>query len=252
VTVILQETDGPVAWVWLNRPGRLNAIDANMLSGLRSAFEELGQSDQVRAIVLAAHGPTFSAGFDLEWMLSPERESDKGGTDGVYAAYEAVESCRKPVIAAIQGAAVGGGLLLALAADIRLASDTASFLAPEVRISLFPALGLVPKLAHAVGVGAAKRMLLTGDSVSAAEALRMGLVEGVVPIGELVTRVRALAEGIAAHPPFAVQQTKAAFVHMNRPTYRAWEQEQFEACWQLPERDASMRAFLEGRNRNRS
>jgi len=243
MSAVLQEVEGPVAWVWLNRPHRLNAIDGTMLSGLLSTFEALGQSESVRAIILAAHGPAFSAGFDLEWMVGQEAEMVAAGLDGVYAVYEAVELCPKPVIASIQGAVVGGGLLLALAADIRLASDAASFLAPEVRISLFPALGLVPKL---------ERVVVTGDALSAAEALRVGLVEVVVPAGELVTRVRTLAEGIAAHPPFAVQQTKAAFARLNRPDYGAWEKAQWDACWQLPERAAGMRAFLERGSRDRA
>ncbi len=244
VGVVLQEIKGAVAWVWLNRPHRLNAIDETMLAELRSVFESLDQSETVRAIVLAARGPAFSAGFDVTWMAEQDAEAIADGLDGVRAVYETIESCARPLIAAVHGAAMGGGLLLALVADCRLASDTASFGAPEVKIGLFPSLSLVPRLERAVGVGAARRMVLTGDPVGASEALRIGLVERVVPAERLFAKAQSLADRLAALPPTAVQLSKAAFAAARRPDYAAWEKEQFAVCWQSPEREAAMRAFL--------
>ena len=242
--VVLQEIKESVAWVWLNRPRRLNAIDETMLAELRSAFEGLEQSETVRAVVLAGHGPAFSAGFDVAWMAGQDAETMADGLDGVRAVYEVIESCAQPLIAAVHGAAMGGGLLLALVADCRLASDTARFGAPEVKIGLFPSLNLVPRLERAVGVGAAKRMVLTGDSLDASESLRIRLVERVVPAEKLFDTAQSLAEQIAALPPSAVQLSKAAFAAARRPGYAAWEKVQFAACWRSPEREAAMRAFL--------
>jgi enoyl-CoA hydratase/carnithine racemase len=252
MSAVLQETEGAVAWVWLNRPERLNVIDEDVLSGLQSAFRALSEAEPVRVIVLSAKGSAFSGGFDLERMLAHDAASAQAAMAGIYAAYDAVVSCPKPVIAAIPGVAAGGGLLLALAADIRLAADGAAFLAPEVRVGLFPALGLVPLLERTVGVGAARRMLLTGGTVGPRDALRIGLVDELVPTDDLASRARDVAAGIAALPAFAVRQTKAAFSRTGRPDYAEWERAQLAACWVLPERAAAMRAFLERGKRGRS
>jgi enoyl-CoA hydratase/carnithine racemase len=242
--VVLLEMKGPVAWVWLNRPRRLNAIDEALLAELGSAFETACRSAEVRAIVLAAHGLVFSAGFDIEWMVEKDAGTMVEGLDEVCALYDAIESCAKPVIAAVQGAAMGGGLLLALVADYCLASESAAFGTPEVKVGMLPALQLVPRLVRAVGIGAAKRLLLSGDPLDAREAQRIGLAQRVVPAESLISEAQRLAEQIARFPPAAVQSTKAAFAAAQMPGYSEWEKAQFATCWQLPERQAAMRAFL--------
>jgi enoyl-CoA hydratase/carnithine racemase len=222
----------------------MNAIDDTMLSELHSAFEKLGRSDAIKAVVLAGHGRAFSAGFDLGWLVDLEAKTIEEGMDGTSALFEVVQSCAQPLIAAVHGAAMGAGLLLALAADIRLASEAASFAAPEVKIGLFPALALVPRLERTVGLSAAKRLLLTGDSISGREAERIGLVDSILPADGLHAETQAFAERLASLPPTAVQLTKAAFAAVRRPGYAEWENEQFATCWRLPEREAAMRAFL--------
>jgi enoyl-CoA hydratase/carnithine racemase len=245
-TIVL-ETRGPVAWVWLNQPRRLNALNETTLAELRQAFEQADQDETVRAVVLAARGFAFCAGFDVGWMAGLEAETVAREIGGVEAVYDAVESCTRPVIAAVHGAAAGGGLLLALVADLRLASEQASFSVPEVKIGIFPSLGLVPRLERVVGLGAAKRLVLTGDAVNATEALAMGLVERVLPGESLYPEAQALAEHLAGLPAVATQVAKAAFAAARRPAYTEWEREQFAACWARPEREAAMRAFRKGR-----
>jgi enoyl-CoA hydratase/carnithine racemase len=241
------ETRGPVTWVWLNRPRQLNAMDRTMLDELREAFDGIRQDDSVRAVVLAGRGAAFSAGFDVAWMAGQDTESIVGGLAGVEAVYDTIESCPKPVIAAAHGAVMGGGLLLALVADLRLAADEASLGAPEVKIGIWPNLRLIPRLERLVGLGAAKRIVLTGEPVDAAAALRIGLVEWVAAGEDLYGEAQALAARLASLPAGAVQASKAAFAAAHQPGYVEWERAEFAACWARPERGAAMRAFLEGR-----
>jgi enoyl-CoA hydratase len=134
---------------------------------------------------------------------------------------------------------------LALVADLRLADETANLGVPEVKIGIFPNLALVPRLARVVGLGAAKRLVLTGEPVDVGEAQRLGLVEQVLPAGELPAEAQALAGHLAGLPAGAVRAAKAAFAAARRPDYVAWEREAFAACWADPQREAAMRAFLQ-------
>ncbi len=244
---LLLERKGPVVWVWLNRPRRLNAMNDTLLAELQGTFEELERDRAVRAIVLAGQGPVFSAGFDITWLAGQDAKTVSRELPAVEAVYSAIESCAKPVIAAVQGAAMGGGLLLVLVADLCLAAEGASFGAPEVKIGIFPNLRLIPRLERLVGLRAAKRMVLTGDPLEAGAALSLGLVDRIVPAEALHTEAQALAEQLAGLPPLAVQAAKMAFAAASRPDYGAWEREQFAACWAQPEREAAMRAFPSSR-----
>lgn len=239
--------DGPVAWVWLNQPQRLNAIRQATLDELGQTFETLSRDESIRAVVLAARGLTFSAGFDVSWMVGLTSESVAGGLDEVRALYDRIETCALPLIAVVDGAALGGGLLLALVSDFRLASERASFGAPEVKIGIFPSLGVVPRLERLVGLATAKRMVLTGESIDALEAQRVGLVDLIVPSEKVNGEAQSLAERLAALLPGAVKMCKAAFNAARHPGYGAWEKDQFAACWAGPEREKAMRAFLQGK-----
>jgi enoyl-CoA hydratase/carnithine racemase len=238
------QIEGPVAWVWLNQPQRLNAINQTMLDELRQTFPELDRNDAVRVVVLSGRGPAFSAGFDVSFMAGLTAETVASGLDGTRAVFDAIEECSKPIIAAMHGAAMGGGLLLALVSDFRLASDRASFGAPEVKIGIFPSLNLIPRLERIVGLGATKKLVLTGEPIDAIEAHRVGLVELIVPAELLDVEAQKLAERMASLPLAAVQLAKKAFAAARRPGYATWEQEQFVVGWTTPEREAAMRAFL--------
>jgi len=238
------QTKGPVAWVWLNQPHRLNVINPTTLQELRQTFEELGRTESVRVIVLAARGSIFSAGFDVSSMVELTPQTVARDLDDVGAVYDAIENCSKPAIAAIDGPAMGGGLLLALVADFRLASERASFGAPEVKIGIFPSLNLIPRLERLVGLGAAKRMVLTGGSIDAAEAHRIGLVNRMSSAEMLYAEAQTLVERLATLPPLALRLCKAAFHAARLPNYSVWEKEQFAACWASPDREPAMRAFL--------
>jgi enoyl-CoA hydratase/carnithine racemase len=238
------ERKGPVAWVWLNRPRRLNAMNPAVFGELQQTFEALEGDGEIRAIVLAGRGQAFSAGFDVAWMLGLKPETVAQDIDSVHALYDGIEACAKPLIVAVHGPAIGGGLLLALVADFVLASEGASFGAPEVKLGFFPPLELIPRLERRVGLGAAKRIVLTGELFDAAEAQRMRLVERVVESDGLYEEAQEWAERLVALPPTGVQLAKQAFVAAQREGYRTWETAQLATCWTAPDRAAAMEAFL--------
>jgi enoyl-CoA hydratase/carnithine racemase len=249
VETLLLERNGSVAWVWLNRRRQLNAINETTLAELHQTFDALGRDESVRSIVLAARGFAFSAGFDVAWMAGQDAETVARGLPTVETTYDTIETCAKPVIAAVHAAAMGGGLLLTLVADFCLAAEGATFGAPEVKLGIFPNLRLVPRLERVVGLRAAKRLVIGGEPVDAAEALAMGLVDRVLPSDRLKAEAQALAEQLAALPPAAVQSAKGAFVAGQGTDFVTWEREQFVACWANPEREAIMQALLNRRSR---
>ncbi|MEV4564511.1 enoyl-CoA hydratase/isomerase family protein [Nonomuraea sp. NPDC049419] len=204
---VLIDVDGPVAVVTLNRPAKLNAITPDMAAALRACLTRVDADPQIRVAVLTGAGErSFCVGSDI-------RELDEYATPwefrnrGDYG--DAVRALRKPIIAAINGYAYGGGLELALACDIRLASETATFAAPEIKLGWIGGSGQSALLAHAVGPSNAATMLLTGDPIDATRALSWGLVTEVYPPGALAAAAKELAATIAGRPPIAAQTAKA-------------------------------------------
>ncbi|MBT2229282.1 enoyl-CoA hydratase/isomerase family protein [Nonomuraea sp. NEAU-A123] len=204
---VLLDVDGPVAVITLNRPAKLNAITPEMAGALRACLDRVDTDPGIRVAVLTGAGErSFCVGSDI-------RELDAYATPwefrnrGDYG--DAVRALRKPIIAAVNGYAYGGGLELAMACDIRLAASTATFAAPEIKLGWIGGSGQSALLAHAVGPGNAAVMLLTGDPIDAARARDWGLVTEVLPPDKLLPAVRELAGKIAARPPIAAQTAKA-------------------------------------------
>jgi enoyl-CoA hydratase/carnithine racemase len=203
-TVHLQ-ADGQVAVLTLDRPAKLNALTSEMTAQLHRHVETVNESADVRVVVVTGTGRAFCAGSDIA-------ELDKYSTPwefGLRKDYgDVLRALRKPVIAAVNGYALGGGLELALACDIRLAAETASFAAPEIKLGWIGGSGQSALLAHAVGPSNAAIMLLTGDPVDAATAQRWGLVSELLPPDGLLPRARELAAVIASRAPLAAQTAK--------------------------------------------
>ena len=198
------ERDGAIATVTVTRPKVLNALNVATVAALHAAIDELAQNDTVRVIILTGSGDrAFIAGADIRELapLTPV-EAEALARRG-QALCHAIEQMGKPVIAAINGFALGGGCELAMACTIRIAADTARLGQPEIKLGLVPGYGGTQRLARLVGRGRALELMLTGDPVDAAEAHRIGLVNRVVPAAELVREARALAETIAKRAPIA-------------------------------------------------
>jgi len=202
---LLYERASAVATVTLNRPDVLNALNAAMFDELEAVFAELAADTGVRVALLTGAGErAFAAGADIRGLVETDAVSGQRVSERGQQVMSQIERCGKPVIACVNGVALGGGCELAMACTLRIAGDKAKLGMPEVRLGLIPGYGGTHRLPRLVGRGAALQMMLTGAIVAAEEALRLGLVQEVVPAAELMPRARAVAETIAAMAPLAV------------------------------------------------
>ena len=203
---LLLERDGGVATVTINRPRVLNALNVQTLGELRRALVDLKQDDGARVVILTGAGEkSFIAGADINELAV---QTPAGGRDLATAGQQVldlIENLGKPVIAAINGYALGGGCELAMACTIRIAADTAKLGQPEINLGIIPGYAGTQRLSRLVGRGRALELLLTGEPVSAAEAYRLGLVNRVVPAADLLAHVRTLAAALATKAPVAVR-----------------------------------------------
>jgi methylglutaconyl-CoA hydratase len=200
----------------MNRPAVFNAFDETLIAELDEAFALLGGDASVRAIVLAGAGKHFSAGADLQWMqrAAAASQSDNLADARRFSAMLArIAECPKPTLARVQGAALGGGLGLVAACDMAVASEAASFSASEARLGILPAV-IGPYLVNAVGLREARRLALTASRIAADEALRLGLVQRVVPADALDTAVDALAADLLAAGPQAQAEIKQLYARL--------------------------------------
>ena len=202
---LLLERDGAVAIVTLNRPKVLNALNNQTLAELSACMASLKADEGVRAIILTGSGEkSFVAGADINELATQSPVEGQTHARRGQLILDAIEQLGKPVIAAINGFALGGGCELAMACTIRLAADSARFGQPELNLGLMPGYAGSQRLPRLVGKGIAMEMLLTGDMVGAQRAYEIGLVNRVVPAAELMTEARALAQTLAAKAPIAV------------------------------------------------
>lgn len=242
--------NGAIATVTLNRPAALNAFDEDQLTSLLDILDTLRQDRAVRCMILTGAGDrAFAAGADIKRMqaMTPG-EFARFGRLGQRAAM-AIESLPQPSIAAVNGFALGGGCELALACDIRLASENAVFGQPEVMLGIPPGWGGSQRLPRLVGSGVAAELILTGSRITSAEALRIGLVNAVYPADRLLSEAVTLAGKIAANSPRAVRAAKAAIGAAFGETARglALEAELFSACFGTADQREGMAAFVEKR-----
>lgn len=206
------ERDGALAVVTLNRPQVLNALNAELLQKLSAALKELNADPSVRAIIITGAGSkAFAAGADigeLNALRSAFQGADKARTG--QAVTLQIERMKKPVIMAVNGYALGGGCELAMSGDIIVASENAKFAQPEVNLGLMPGYGGSQRTTRLVGKGMAMYMCLTGETIDASEALRIGLVQKVFPQASLLDEAKKIAQTIAGKAPLAIEGTKRA------------------------------------------
>ncbi|TSE20831.1 Enoyl-CoA-hydratase [Tepidimonas alkaliphilus] len=201
---------GARATVTLARPQLRNAFNDELIAALTAAFAELGARADVRVIVLAAEGPAFCAGADLNWMRRMAdygRDENLADAGRLAAMLRTIHACPKPTIARVHGDAYAGGVGLVAACDLAVAAETAGFCLSEVKLGLIPAT-IGPYVVRAMGARAARRYMLTAERFDAAEARRIGLVHEVVPAGQLDERVGQLADQLAANGPQALAACK--------------------------------------------
>lgn len=203
-TLLLERSDS-IAVVTLNRPKVMNALNRTLFAELDDVFASLAKDPAVRVIILTGAGEkAFAAGADIGELASLSAAEGHELARRGQEVFRKIETCGKPVIAAIQGFALGGGCELAMACTLRIAGESARLGQPEVKLGLLPGYGGTQRLPRLVGKSAALKLLLTGDMVGAEEAFRIGLVDEVVPAEALMSRAETLARAIAQQAPLAV------------------------------------------------
>jgi enoyl-CoA hydratase len=245
------EKRNQIAFLTSARPKVLNALNAATMHDLALAFQAVQQDDDIRAAILTGEGEkAFVAGADITELAPLDAIAAAALAARGQAVFALIETCGKPVIAAVNGFALGAGCELALACSLRLAADTARFGQPETKLGLIPGYGGTQRLPRLIGKGRALQILLTGEMIDAAEALRIGLVNEVVPVAQLLSRAEAVAAKIIANGPLAVRHCLEA-VHrgMEMPLVQALAHEAalFALCCSTQDKSEGTRAFLEKR-----
>ncbi len=246
--VLLERPTETVAVLRLNRPEARNALNGATREQLAEHFTQLGNDDVTRCIILTGSEKIFAAGADLRDMV--DRTPVEMFARRSERLWRPIADCPKPVIAAVNGFALGGGCELAMHADIIIAGEGASFGQPEVRVGIMPGAGGTQRLVRAVGKFRAMKILMTGEPVPARDALAMGLVSEVVPDAEVFARALAMANTIASMPPLAVMQIKEAVLGGEDSSLQAGlalERKAFQLLFASADQKEGLRAFLEKR-----
>jgi enoyl-CoA hydratase len=208
---VLFEKKNSIAYVTVNRPKVLNALNMATMEDLRVAFHDIKNDASVRVVIITGAGEkAFIAGADIGELAKHDPVSAKAYTHRGQSVLNLIENLGKPVIACINGFALGGGCEIAMACTIRLASENAKLGQPEVKLGIIPGYGGTQRLPRLVGKGLAMQLVLTGEMISAQEAHRIGLVNEIVAAAELIPRAEAIAQKIIANAPLAVQYTMEA------------------------------------------
>ena len=251
MSVVLREDRGGTVLLTLNRPDKLNALNAELLSTLEAILRELSESAAVRAVVITGAGEkAFAAGADIAAMQTMTAAQARTFAGLGHAVGRAMESAAFPVIGAVNGFALGGGCELALACDFLYASDRAKFGQPEVNLGVIPGFGGTQRLARRVGIARARELCFTGNLIGAEEALRIGLVNAVVPGAELLDHALAVASTIAQKGPLAVAQAKRVLQQgegVPLAVANELEVQAFAALFGSDDQREGMQAFVEKR-----
>jgi len=250
MSFVKYEQEGAVAILTIERPEALNALNSQVLSDLDEAISKVEAADDVFAVILTGAGRSFVAGADIGEMVNfSARDGKKFGVHGG-GVFLRLENMSKPVIAAVNGFALGGGCELAMSCDIRLASEKAKFGQPEVGLGITPGFGGTQRLPRIVGISKAMELILTGKTIGAAEAKAIGLVSEVYPPEELMDKAMEMAKAICANAPIAVAESKRCIrmgMQTDIATGSAFEAEAFGVTCGTEDKNEGMGAFLEKR-----
>ena len=237
-----------VALIELNRPKELNALSRDLMLEIRDALRELDEDDNVRVIILTGGQKVFAAGADIKQMASATA-MDMLNIDQ-FSTWDGIRKTKKPIIAAVSGFALGGGCELAMTCDMIIASDTAKFGQPEIKIGTMPGAGGTQRLTRAVGKVMAMELVLTGKFISAEEALQAGLINRIVPVELLLDETLKLAQLIAAQSPVAIKLAKEAVNNAFNSTLDEgliFERKNFYLTFASEDQKEGMAAFVEKR-----
>ncbi len=238
-----------IALIELNRPKELNALNRQLMLEIRDALRELDEDDNVRVIILTGGQKVFAAGADIKQMADATA-IDMLNIDQ-FSTWDQIKKTRKPIIAAVSGFALGGGCELAMTCDMIMASETARFGQPEIKIGTMPGAGGTQRLTRAVGKAMAMELVLTGKFISAQEALAAGLINRIVPVELLLDETLKLAREIAKQSPIAIKLAKEAVNNAFNSTLDeglVFERKNFYLTFASQDQKEGMAAFVEKRN----
>lgn len=248
---VLYEKKGAIAYVTLNRPKVLNALNQQTWEDLRAAFEDARDDTAVRGVILTGAGDkAFIAGEDISELANVTAVEAQNSSSYGQAVLDLIEDLGKPVVAAVNGFALGGGCETAMACTIRVASENAKFGQPEVKLGVIPGGGGTQRLPRLVGKGRALQLILSGEMISAQEAYRIGLVNEVVPAADLITRAEAILKQIFANAPIAVKFALEAVnkgLETNLAEGLSLEAALFGLCAGTEDKKEGTQAFLQKR-----
>lgn len=245
---VTEQVHAGVALIQLNRPKELNALNLQLMQELRDTLQQLDQLKEVRVIIITGNEQAFAAGADIKQM------ANKNAIDMLmadqFATWDQIRKTRKPIIAAVSGFALGGGCELAMTCDMIVASETAKFGQPEIKIGVMPGAGGTQRLTKAIGKAKAMELVLTGRFISATEALQYKLINKIVPVEFYLKEAIQLATEIAQQSPVAVQLAKEAVnrsfeTHLDEGLY--FERKNFYLCFASEDQREGMNAFIEKR-----
>jgi enoyl-CoA hydratase len=246
--IIIHQVAPHVAHIQLNRPEALNALNLQLMSELKEALQALDADEQVRVIIISGNEKAFAAGADITQMAG-KSAVDMYNIDQ-FSTWDAIKKTKKPLIAAVSGFALGGGCELAMLCDMIVASETARFGQPEIKIGVMPGAGGTQRLTRAVGKALAMEMVLTGRFITATEALQAGLINRVAPVELYLEEAVKLAGEVAAQSPLAVKMAKEAVLKAFDSTLDEglhFERKNFYLLFASEDQKEGMQAFIEKR-----
>jgi len=247
---LLLKKEGKVCVLSINRPKALNALNTEVLNELNAAIDLIDRDEEVYVLVLTGEGKAFVAGADIVEMKDKNAEEARRFAKLGIETFRKIELMEKPVIAAVNGFALGGGCELAMSCDIRIAGEKAKFGQPEVGLGITPGFAGTQRLPRLVGSAKAKELILTADMINAAEAEKIGLVNKVVPQEELMNEAMNMANKIASKGQIAVRYAKTAInrgIETDIETGMAIEKDLFGLCFATEDQKEGMTAFIEKR-----
>ncbi len=244
---LIIDIEDRIAVLKINRPEVMNAMNPETILEFEQALHDLNDNLDVRVIIVTGEGKSFVSGSDISELAKMDSIKAREYSQFGKRVLNYLENMEKPVIAAINGYALGSGCELALACDIRIASERAKFGQPEVKLGLIPGHAGTQRLARIVGLGKAKELIFTGDLINANEAKEIGLVNKVVPQDNLLDEAKGLAKKILSGGPIAMRLAKSAINKSFIDPGSAYESEAFGICFSTPEAKEGMQAFLEKR-----
>ena len=248
---IMFGVEGSVAVVTLNRPEVLNALNEETMKELGSAMSECKQDGTVRVVILTGVGDkAFIAGADINEFVGKSPAMIMDFAELGHNVVRIMETMGKPIVAAVNGYALGGGLEISMACDMRFASDKARFGQPEILLGLIPGMGGTQRLSRLVGIGLARELIMSGEQVTAQRAYEIGLVNRVFPAEQLMEETKKFAQRLAGLPPFALRMAKYAINYgydLALENANSLELQCFSQCWSTEDLKEGVAAFLEKR-----